>query len=116
MRLRALIIDDSTFMRLMLMNALKRLDWAQFGFLAPPEPGGEESVASSLVGACTEAVEATLATICGATPKCAPIRPNTTPCGAMVAVVSFFGAVPWSFSLVLPRSTAAALAEKFAGW
>jgi CheY-like chemotaxis protein/CheY-specific phosphatase CheX len=80
------------------------------------ESESNEPIAQTLVAACMEALESTLGSICGQPPTCRAIKPHTTPCGAMVAVISFFGPVPWSFSLVLPRTTAEALAARFAGW
>lgn len=75
-----------------------------------------EQFPPTIASGVAEAVENTLASICGEKPT--QIQRSDLPelCTGMVGVISFLGNVSWTFSLALPKDSAEALAAKFAGF
>ena|ERR1700733_11051436 len=62
------------------------------------------------------AVKATFGSICGMDPIPVVHGQEEHTSVGVVGVISFAGSLTWSFALMLPQTTATALAEKFAGF
>jgi CheY-specific phosphatase CheX len=76
-----------------------------------------EQLPASFIEAVQQAVESTLASICGAAPAWQAPAPPSESWDGVMGIVSFVGAATcWSVALVVPATTAPALACKFAGF
>lgn len=60
-------------------------------------------------------VGVTFASIFGQPPTTTPVE-QSEPCARLASVISFFGAQPWTLTLVVPEPTSVAIAVKFTGF
>jgi chemotaxis protein CheX len=72
-----------------------------------------QQLAPAIVEAVSQAVETTLATICGARPE--RLADDAVPTSDIIGIITFVGDPSWSFSLLLPQDTATALIQAFVG-
>ena len=65
--------------------------------------------------AAWQAVETTLASICGSPPVSLGVEDATIPYADIISMITFSGDLTWSFSLLLPKKTASELVRCFTG-
>lgn len=75
-----------------------------------------EAFPFGLADSMKQAAEATMMAICGEKPQPLPGCNLPTPCRGLLGTIHFVGDLEWSLCLVLPHTTAPALAQKFAGF
>jgi CheY-specific phosphatase CheX len=83
--------------------------------MSVPAVGENLQLPPAIAEGVGQAVEGTLASICGAAPQRLADDAAGVPTADLIGLITFLGDVSWSFSLLLPEATAVSLIKTFVG-
>ncbi|HEX5272179.1 MAG TPA: chemotaxis protein CheX [Gemmataceae bacterium] len=81
--------------------------------MSAPATAHGVALSPAIVEGVAEAVENTLASICGARPE--RLTDDPPPQADIIGIITFVGDAAWSFSILMPEATAVALIQTFVG-